>query len=158
MPKKKRVVILGSTGSIGTSALKVARDIPDRMEVVALAANRRLDDLLEQAQATGAGHLCLSDEAQFGALKARAPTGVMTYAGEDGLCELAQFPEADIVLIAIVGTAGLKPALAAIEAGKDIAVASKEILVMAGETVMAAAQGGESPSRGQRAQCHLPVS
>lgn len=138
--KPKNVVILGSTGSIGESALKVARDIPDRMRVLGLAANRSAEKLAAQVAEFSIQRCCLADETLFGRFRADLPGSVTAYAGEAGLCDLATLPEADLVLIAIVGTAGLKPALAAIEAGKDIAVASKEILVMAGEAVMTAAR------------------
>ncbi len=137
--KKRRVVVLGSTGSIGTSALKVARDIPDRMEIVGLAARSSVEELARQARETGARRLALYDAEKKEALRQLAGPGVSIATGEEGLCELARMPEADMVLISIIGTAGLKPALAAIEAGKDLAIASKEILVMAGEIVMAAA-------------------
>jgi 1-deoxy-D-xylulose-5-phosphate reductoisomerase len=135
---RRRVVILGSSGSIGESALKVARDVPERMEIVGLAANRSTAKMLAQIAEFHPKAVALSDSAA--AAEVRGATKVPVLEGEDGLCELASMPEADLVLIAIVGTAGLRPALAAIEAGKDIAVASKEILVMAGETVMAAAR------------------
>ena len=135
----KRVVILGSTGSIGTSSLKVAGDIPERMEVVGLAANSSVDTIAEQVAATGVRHVALADEGCCDQLAAKLGGEVELHRGEDGLVELATLPEADMVIIAIVGTGGLRPALAAIEAGKDIAVASKEILVMAGEAVMTAA-------------------
>ena len=122
--RKRRVVILGATGSIGESAQKVARDIPERMEIVGMSAH--------------------SNEAKLRAAGAEFPRAKLAVSsGADGvekLVELATLPEADLVLIAIVGTGGLRPALAAIEAGKDIAVASKEILVMAGEAVMTAAR------------------
>ena len=134
----RRVVILGSTGSIGESALKVARDVPDRMQVVGLAAGKNSGRLLEQAREFSPRAISCLDPAEIRA--SAEQLGCAVYAGDDGLCELATMPEADMVLIAIVGTAGLKPALAAIEAGKDIAVASKEILVMAGEAVMNAAR------------------
>jgi 1-deoxy-D-xylulose-5-phosphate reductoisomerase len=133
--QRKKIVVLGSTGSIGTSALKVARDIPERMEVVALAANRQVDALLEQATEFRPKAVALFEEDDFSKLKEKAPKGTKCYSGQKGLIELATLPEADMVLISIVGTAGLEPALAAIRAGKDIAVASKEILVMAGEEV-----------------------
>ncbi len=136
--KKRRVVILGSTGSIGESALKVARDIPERMEIVGLAAGKNAARLIEQAREFSPKAVSVADAS---AVKdVASATGLPTFSGDDGLCELARMPEADMVLIAIVGTAGLRPALAAIEAGKDIAVASKEILVMAGEAVMTAAR------------------
>jgi 1-deoxy-D-xylulose-5-phosphate reductoisomerase len=131
----KRVVVLGSTGSIGESALKVARDIPDRMTVVGLAALRSVDKLAAQAREFGVRQLALSNGALREDLRAAVPQA-QVHEGEEGLIALATLPEADLVLIAIVGTAGLRPALAALEAGKDIAVASKEILVMAGQIVM----------------------
>jgi 1-deoxy-D-xylulose-5-phosphate reductoisomerase len=140
MSRRKKVVVLGSTGSIGTSALKVARDIPDRMELVGLAANRSVEILAEQVAETGVKRVALAGAERLGELRDLVPGTVTVYGGEEGLVDLATLPEADLVLIAIVGTAGLRPALAAIEAGKDIAVASKEILVMAGEAVMEAAR------------------
>ncbi len=138
--RKRRLVILGSTGSIGTSALKVAGDIPERMEVVALAAATSVDRLAEQISETGVSLACIYDETRAGELQEKVGANVSIATGEEGLCELAATPEADMVLISIVGTAGLRPALAAIEAGKDLAIASKEILVMAGEIVMKAAR------------------
>ena len=135
MSSRKRVVILGSTGSIGESALKVARDIPERMEVVGLAAGRSVDGLLKQAAEFKPRAVALYETAGLTGLRDQLPTGVACHGGAEGLVELATMPEADLVLISIVGTAGLAPALAAIRAGKAIAVASKEILVMAGEEV-----------------------
>ena len=122
--RQRRVVILGATGSIGESAQKVARDIPGRMEIVGMSAHSNADKLRAAAKEFPRAKLAISS----------GPDGV------ERLVELATLPEADLVLIAIVGTGGLRPALAAIEAGKDIAVASKEILVMAGEAVMTAAR------------------
>lgn len=141
--KRKKVVILGSTGSIGTSALKVARDIPERMEVVGLAAHSSVDALVAQAVEFGVKEVCIFDSAKAAELQRRLPAGTRVLTGLDGLCELATLAEADMVLVSIIGTAGLKPTLQAIEAGKDLAIASKEILVMAGEVVMnrAAARG-----------------
>ena len=138
--KRKRVILLGSTGSIGTSALKVARDIPERMEVVGLAAARSTDALAAQAVEFGVKHVALTDTASLPALASGLPDDVRIFPGEAGLVKLIQAVEADMVLIAIVGTAGLRPALAAIEAGCDLAIASKEILVIAGEIVMEAAR------------------
>src|SRR6266542_3976116 len=106
----KNVVLLGSTGSIGTSTIKVAEHLPEAVSINDPAKALELENMLGSTT-----RIC---------------------SGEAGLIELATLPSADIVLIAIVGTAGLQPALAAVRAGKDIAVASKEILVMAGETVM----------------------
>ncbi|MEM7697003.1 MAG: 1-deoxy-D-xylulose-5-phosphate reductoisomerase [Verrucomicrobiota bacterium] len=136
----KKVVVLGSTGSIGESTLKVARDLPEKIELIGLAANRSVDRLADQLTEFGIQQGCLFDSTGLGDLSNRVKSSVTLHSGADGLVELATLPEAEIVLIAIVGVAGLRPALAAIEAGKDIAVASKEILVMAGEAVMTAAR------------------
>ncbi len=140
LPRPKKVVVLGSTGSIGESSLKVARDLPDRMTLVGLAAHRRVDSLAAQIREFGIQQACLHDPGGLDALRSEVDPEVALHSGDEGLIALATLPEADLVLIAIVGVAGLRPALAAIEAGKDIAVASKEILVMAGEAVMTAAR------------------
>jgi 1-deoxy-D-xylulose-5-phosphate reductoisomerase len=132
---RKRVVILGATGSIGESALKVARDIPDRMEIVGLAANSNAEKLAAAANETRAQSVCLVDETRIDILTRELEYKPRILGGQEGLLETARLANADMVLVAIVGTGGLRPALAAIEAGKDLAVASKEILVMAGEIV-----------------------
>lgn len=132
--------MLGSTGSIGTSALKVASDLPDCMEIVALAAHSSVELLAAQAKQTGVKHVALYDASQESRLRAALPSDVKIHLGAEGLLEVSTLEEADMVLVAIVGTAGLQPALAAIDADKDLAVASKEILVMAGELVMDAAR------------------
>ena len=134
--KRKRVVILGATGSIGESALKVARDIPERMEIVGLAANSNAEKLAAAANETRAPAVCLVDDTKIDALERALQYKPRIFSGDAGLREIACQADADMVLVAIVGTGGLRPALAAIEAGKDLAVASKEILVMAGEIVM----------------------
>jgi len=121
--RTRNVVILGATGSIGRSARKVAQDIPDRMRIVGMSAHANRDELAAASRDFPHARTAISSDPD----------------GEARLVELATLPEADMVLIAIVGTAGLKPALAAIEAGKDLAIASKEILVMAGAIVMEAA-------------------
>jgi 1-deoxy-D-xylulose-5-phosphate reductoisomerase len=139
-PRKRRVVLLGSTGSIGTSTLKVACDLPEQIEIIALAAAGNVAKLAEQARQTGVRHVAIYDASREAELRALLPDGVSIHTGADGLLELATLTDADIVLVAIVGTAGLHPALAAIEAGKDLAIASKEILVMAGEVITTAAQ------------------
>ena len=133
---RKRVVILGATGSIGESALKVARDIPERMQIVGLAANSNAEKLAAVANETRAQSVCLVDDTKIDALRDALEYKPEIFSGEEGLREIACLNDADMVLVAIVGTGGLRPALAAIEAGKDLAVASKEILVMAGEIVM----------------------
>ena len=138
--KRKRVVLLGATGSIGDSTLKVANDIPERMEIVGLAANSNAAKLAAAANKTRAPAVCIVDERKIDVLKSKLEYEPKIFVGESGLCEIARLDGADMVLIAIVGTAGLHPALDAIETGKDLAVASKEILVMAGEAVTQAAQ------------------
>src|SRR2546423_9718410 len=134
------VVLLGSTGSIGASTIKVAEDLPDHIRLVGLAAGNNVDLLFEQAAKHQPQAISVTDPAKANILKQRLGKAAEVYSGAEGLLKLAALPGADIVLIAIVGTAGLQPALAAIRAGKNIAVASKEILVMAGEIVMAEAK------------------
>ncbi len=132
----KKVVLLGSTGSIGTSTLKVASDLPERIQLIGLAGGRNVSLLREQANAHLPQCISIGEECKMEELSKGLHEGVEVVSGSSGLLRLATLPDADVVLIAIVGTAGLEPALAAIRAGKDIAVASKEILVMAGELVM----------------------
>jgi 1-deoxy-D-xylulose-5-phosphate reductoisomerase len=134
--KRKRVVVLGATGSIGDSALKVARDIPERMEIVGLAANSNAEKLAAAANEVRPESVCLVDRTKIDILRKALEYDPRIFVGEEGLREIACLTDAEMLLIAIVGTGGLRPALAAIEAGKDLAVASKEILVMAGEIVM----------------------
>jgi 1-deoxy-D-xylulose-5-phosphate reductoisomerase len=136
----KNVVLLGSTGSIGTSTVKVAEDLPDRIRLLGLAAGNNAELLLKQARKHRPEAISISDPEKARDLGKFFGATTQVYSGDEGLIKLATLPSADIVLIAIVGTAGLKPALAAIRAGKDIAVASKEILVMAGEIVMSEAR------------------
>ena len=136
---RKRVVVLGATGSIGESALKVARDIPERMEIVGLAAKSNAQKLAAQANEVRPQAVCIVDGAKLAELREALKYKPEIFSGEEGLSAIASLVDAEMVLVAVVGTGGLRPALAAIEAGKDLAVASKEILVMAGETVMNAA-------------------
>ncbi|MGB8369088.1 MAG: 1-deoxy-D-xylulose-5-phosphate reductoisomerase [Limisphaerales bacterium] len=136
----KNVVLLGSTGSIGTSTVKVAEDLPDRIRLVGLAAGNNAELLLEQARKHRPEAISINHPEKARDLGKFFGAATKVYSGDEGLIKLATLPAADIVLIAIVGTAGLKPALAAIRAGKDIAIASKEILVMAGEIVMSEAR------------------
>ena len=136
----KKVVLLGSTGSIGTSTCKVVEDLPNDLELIGLAAGRNVNLLREQVAQFNPQMVSVTDPAAAKELVNEFNGTPIVQCGDEGLLALATLPEANIVLIAIVGTAGLQPALAAIRAGKDIAVASKEILVMAGETVMAEAR------------------
>ncbi|AOS46476.1 1-deoxy-D-xylulose 5-phosphate reductoisomerase [Lacunisphaera limnophila] len=139
---KKRIVLLGATGSIGESTLRVIAAHRDRLELVGIAAQRNHGRLVEIARQFGVRHVGLHDPAALAAARSDAafPAGTQFHGGLEGLSALATLPEADTILIAVVGTAGLQPALAAIAARKTIALASKEILVMAGKFVMAAAQ------------------
>jgi len=143
---RKRVVLLGATGSIGESTLRVIAAHRDRLELVGIAAQRNTDRLAEIARQFGVRHVGVHDPVAFAAARANPafPAGTQFHAGIEGLSELAALPEADIVLIAVVGTAGLQPALAAIAARKTIALASKEILVMAGKFIMTAARASGS--------------
>ena len=136
----KRVILLGSSGSIGESTCKVARALPKKMKIVGLAVAKSTDRLLEQAQEFGVKALAVSDAQAAENVKNRLPSGAKFYSGPDGLTRMVEDTQADMVLVAIVGTAGLAPALAALQSGKDLAVASKEILVLAGSAVMAEAK------------------
>src|SRR5881394_1808679 len=133
---RKRVVILGATGSIGESALKVARDIPERMEIVGLAAKSNAQKLAAAANEVRAESVCLVDETQIDILRKALDYQPRIFSGTAGLLQIACLTGGNMLLVAIVGTGGFRPALAAIKAGKNLAVASKEILVMAGEIVM----------------------
>jgi len=116
--KRKRVVVLGATGSIGESARKVARDIPERMEIVGVAANTSARKLAEQANELQPQAVCIVDESKVDELRAHLTYAPRVLTGEAGLCEIARIADAEMVLIAIIGTGGLRPALAAIEAGR----------------------------------------
>jgi 1-deoxy-D-xylulose-5-phosphate reductoisomerase len=139
--RKKRLVLLGATGSIGDSTLKVVRKHPDKLEIVAIAGRTNCAKLDEIAREFNVPHVGVFDEAAArAAKKAGLFKGRTLHVGPAGLVELACLPAGDLVVAAVVGTLGLKPTLAAIRAGKDIALANKEILVLAGQFVMAAAK------------------
>ncbi len=139
--RKKRLVLLGATGSIGDSTLQVVRKHPDKLEIVAVAAHKNCAKLDAIAREFKVKHVGVFDEAAaLAAKKAGLFKGCTLHVGPQGLEELARLPAGDMVVAAVVGTLGLKPTLAAIKAGKDIALANKEILVLAGEFVMAAAK------------------
>lgn len=140
---RKRVVLLGATGSIGENALRVVAAHRDRLELVGIAARANHRRLAEIARQFGVRHIGVFENgalAEARADRAAFPPGAHLYGGLSGLTDLAQLPEADLVLVAVVGTVGLRPALAALAARKDLALASKEILVVAGKFVMAAAR------------------
>jgi 1-deoxy-D-xylulose-5-phosphate reductoisomerase len=138
---RRRIVLLGATGSIGTSALRVIAAHPERLELAGIAARSDWRRLAEIARDFGVRDVAIAEPAAFAAAQASGafPPGTRLRAGIPGLVELAILPAADLVLVAVIGTAGLEPALAAIAAGKQLALASKEILVLAGQFVMAAA-------------------
>ncbi|MCL1920566.1 MAG: 1-deoxy-D-xylulose-5-phosphate reductoisomerase [Kiritimatiellaeota bacterium] len=133
----KRVVILGSTGSIGENALKIVEALPGRFEVAGLVAHTNASRIVEQAVAHRVKDIALTDpEAAQEAARLAEGKGIAVHAGMDAVCGLAAMGGADLVVCAMVGMAALKPVLAAIGAGHDVALATKEVLVSAGELVM----------------------
>ena len=145
---KKRIAILGSTGSIGQQTLSVVRQHPDRFEVVLLSANNSVDTLARDALEFPSAHVVICNPGKYAALQAALP-GRGVHAGIDVLCDLVRGGDVDIVVASMVGFSGLRPTLAAISAGKTIALANKETLVAAGALVM-----GEAARRGVKI---LPV-
>ncbi len=144
MATKTRIAILGSTGSIGTQALEVIESYPDMFDLQVITANRNADLLISQAKKFHPNTVVIADERLYQQVKdALQDEDIHVYAGEEALSQVVTSTEVDIVLTAMVGYAGLKPTLAAIEAKKNIALANKETLVVAGELVtkMAAANG-----------------
>jgi 1-deoxy-D-xylulose-5-phosphate reductoisomerase len=135
---RKRVVLLGATGSIGRSTLRVIASHGDRLELVGIAARSDWRRLSEIAREFAVLDVAVHDEKACAEARASGafPPGTRLLGGDPGLVELSTLPQADVVLVAVVGTAGLAPSLAAIAAGKDLALASKEILVLAGKFVM----------------------
>ena len=158
----KRVAILGATGSIGRSALSVIDANADRLQVVGLAAGENASLLAEQITRYRPAIAAVGSAAALDELLTRLGPGGMpptVDCGADGLIAVATHPDVDIVLCASAGTAGLEATLAAIDAGKTIALANKEVLVMAGlaDDGGRASQGRGDPARGQRAQRDSPV-
>ena len=137
----RNIVVLGATGSIGQSASRVARELSGRVRIVGMFGFRNIDRLAAEANSLRPDALAVPDAAAEVELRAKLdykPVAIFT--GPGGLEQLATWEGADMVLVAIVGTGGLRPTFAALEAGKDIALASKEVLVVAGELVMSAAR------------------
>jgi len=134
----KRIAILGSAGSIGVNTLRVVESLPGRFEVVGLAVRANHSRLLEQARRFGVRTVAVSDPAQAARCRGEAPGSVRVLGGDEGVAALAIETGADILVCAVVGTAGLKPVMKAVEAGVDVALATKEVLVAAGESVTAA--------------------
>lgn len=134
---KRRIVVLGSTGSVGVSALDVARQLPDALEVVAIAAGSSWKQLAAQAdQFPGITHVALSDTGAADALRDTWSSRAHVLAGPESLSELVEAVDADLVLNAVVGAAGLPATVATVERGLDLALANKESLVMAGARLM----------------------
>ena len=139
--KKKQIAILGSTGSIGTQALQVIEEHPDLYEAYALTANNQVELLAEQARKFMPAAVVIANEAKYLQLKEMlADLPIQVYAGADALCEIVEAKPIDVVLASMVGYAGLRPTMNAIKAGKAIALANKETLVVAGELINALAQ------------------
>lgn len=135
--KKQQICILGSTGSIGTQALDVIEQHPDRYEAYCLTANTSAEKLAEQARRFNPDSVVIADESRYEALKqllADRPD-IKVYAGSDALCQVAAAEPVDMVLTAMVGFVGLRPTVAAIKAKKKICLANKETLVVAGELI-----------------------
>ena len=135
---KKKVVVLGATGSIGRSAALELAAYPEKFEVVGLAARGSVDELVRQARIFHPRSVVATDEARYEELASKLPVGCRALAGEEALTELVTSPDVDIVLCAIIGTTGIVPVLRALAGGKRVALASKEVLCMAGELVMKA--------------------
>ena len=144
--KKKQIAILGSTGSIGTQALQVIEEHPDLYEAYALTANNRVELLIEQARRFQPEAVVIANEAHYATLKAAlADLPIKVYAGTDALCQIVESQPIDVVLTAMVGYAGLRPTMNAIRAGKAIALANKETLVVAGELINELARHYHTP-------------
>ncbi len=132
----KQLCILGSTGSIGTQTLDVVRAYPDRYSVYAICANRSVDKLVEQAKEFQPEVVCIADESLYEPLRAAlADLPIKVWAGSESIAEVVTMPSIDVVVAAMVGYAGLRPTIEAIKAGKTIALANKETLVVAGEII-----------------------
>ena len=133
----RKIVLLGSTGSIGTQTLEVVRNNSAELEVVGLAASRSVAEVEKQVREFKPKYVCMYDETAAKELQDRiSDTGIKVMTGMDGLLEIVSVPEADTVLTAVVGMIGIRPTIRAIECGKDIALANKETLVCAGHIIM----------------------
>lgn len=143
---KKKIAILGSTGSIGTQALQVIAEHSDLFEARVLTANRNVDLLIEQARQFLPQCVVVADESKYEYVcDALSDVDVQVYAGTEALCQVVELPSVDMVLTALVGFSGLRPTIAAIKAHKPIALANKETLVVAGELVTRLAMENHVP-------------
>jgi 1-deoxy-D-xylulose-5-phosphate reductoisomerase len=144
--KKKQIAILGSTGSIGTQALEVIHAHPDRFEVYALTANNQVNLLIEQARIFQPEAVIIANKNYYEKLKnALADLPIKVYAGSDAIAQIVESGPIDLVLTAMVGYSGLKPTIQAVKAGKIIALANKETMVVAGEIINALALENKVP-------------
>ena len=144
--RKRRIAILGSTGSIGRQTLDVVRQHPDLFEVELITANNSSSTLVEQALEFDVNHVVICNEAKYREVAdALQDRGIKVFAGIQSVCDLVTSDRVDIVVAAMVGFSGLKPTLSAIRAGKIIALANKETLVAAGSVVMAEARKYDAP-------------
>lgn len=143
---KKQIAILGSTGSIGTQALQVIEEHPDLYEAYVLTANNKVDLLIEQARKFRPEAVVIANEDKYLQLKeALSDLPIKVYAGTDAICQVVESQPIDIVLTAMIGYAGLRPTMSAIRAGKIIALANKETMVVAGELINALANEYHTP-------------
>ena len=144
--RKRQIAILGSTGSIGTQTLQVVEEHPECFEVYAITANRRVDDLISQARKFMPEAVVIADETKYGQLKeALSDLPIKVYAGYEAICQIVESGPIDIVVTAMVGFSGLRPTINAIKAGKAIALANKETMVVAGELINALAIEHRTP-------------
>ena len=142
----KNLCILGSTGSIGTQTLDIVRAYPDRYSVYAICANRSIDKLVEQAFEFQPEVVCIADESLYESLRSKlSALNCKVWAGADAIAEVVTMPSIDVVVASMVGYAGLRPTIEAIKAGKTIALANKETLVVAGEIICELAQQYHTP-------------
>jgi len=135
--EKQRIAILGSTGSIGTQALEIIRQHPDKFDVVLLSANSRVEELKQQVREFRPEHAVISDPKKYETLKSVSLTDVNVHSGNSKLNELVALDEIDIVLNSLVGFAGFQPTYNALKAGKRVALANKESLVVGGRLITA---------------------
>ena len=144
--KKRQIAILGSTGSIGTQTLQVVEEHPECFEVYAITANSRVDDLIAQARKFMPEAAVIADETKYPKLKeALADLPIKVYGGYEAICQIVEAGPIDVVVTAMVGFSGLRPTINAIKAGKAIALANKETMVVAGELINALAMEYKTP-------------
>ena len=145
MTEKKLIAVLGSTGSIGTQTLDVVRQHPDRFGIFMISANNSAELLIRQALAFQVPHVVICNPDKYREVRDALPSSIQVHSGIEAACDLVQAPQVDVVVAAMVGFSGLRPTLAAIGAGKTIALANKETLVAAGALVMEKARACKAP-------------